>query len=283
MNWHRCSIFAAAVVVGVAVAAVFEAAQDSCWRVEMESYSDLVDAVLTIETFSPDTCPSVDRSMLIGRAKETVWMRRKQGVGCTQMIDWSSYGFPEHRENYPWKETQTWQRLRIEWKTDIDWVCRGCFNCSSMEMKSNEGPAELLFDVLGGSGSAVVGLVVRRISWIVLLFKCSSLTEREGDGMEVGECKVDDGWRRPRLLTGLLVRLKASEGRSSISPRIVVDDWRSRSSISRPSWELFDWEWWWEGAGNFVATAALTAANAAAWAKKNTQVSYETWLRIVFT
>lgn len=143
------------------------------------------------------------------------------------------------------------------------WFCRGCFNCSSIEIKSNDGPTIGFVGVWFDIWSTVVGLAARNTSWTVLGFNNSSFIVIVGDDDGFGEVKLDDVCNWLRLALG---RLKTSDGRSSISPRMVVDTWRSRSSISRPNWGLGDWEW----CGvvvNFVATAALTAASAAAWAK----------------
>lgn len=65
--------------------------------------------------------------------------------------------------------------------TYVDCVAFGCcFSCSSMEMKSNEGPALVLFGVVVGNVSATVGFVVRNKSCTAIGFIGSSLT---GTGM----------------------------------------------------------------------------------------------------
>lgn len=125
-----------------------------------------------------------------------------------------------------------------------------------MEMKSNDGPTVGLAAALAlGSVSAGVGRAARNRSCVVLLFRRSSLMDiAGGDGAFVfGELRFvvemgavvtavaavggDAVCRRLRLPDG---RLYASDGRSSMSPRMTVDDWRSRSSMSRPSCGLDD-------------------------------------------
>ena len=94
-----------------------------------------------------------------------------------------------------------------------------------MDMKSNDGPAEELLDVELDSTSEEGGLAVRRMSWIALAFCCSSLVESgvgDDNDDEAAECALVAVWRRPRLVGA--VRLPASDGRSSMSPRMVTED-----------------------------------------------------------
>ena len=94
-----------------------------------------------------------------------------------------------------------------------------------MEMKSNDGPAEELLNVELDRTSEEGGLAVRRMSWMALAFSCSSLMESavgDDNDDEPAECTFVAAWRRPRLF--VVARLQTSDGRSSMSPRMVMED-----------------------------------------------------------